>query len=301
MKGYRTLNDYLAGVFPGKVRKIAVNANLGCPNRDGTIGTGGCSYCCNDSFSPAYTVGSISEQIEEGKKFSASKGDVWGYLAYFQSYTGTYGAADKLIPLYEEALSCPGVVGLVIATRPDCIGAELLSYFRRRFGTDAPEAHPFLLVEVGVESTLDRTLASVNRGHTWECARSAIVSLHEAGIEVGAHLIIGLPGERMEDFLLHAQRISALPVSTLKLHQLQILRGTPLERLYAQHPEEFSLMTPETYAQVVARILKCLREDIALDRFVSESPKAMVVAPSWGLKPAEFAKLLAEVISELNS
>lgn len=291
---FRTINDYFSGIFPGKVQKLAINANLGCPNRDGTIGRDGCSYCCNASFTPSYTHGSIREQIEAGKKFYAPKGPVWGYLAYFQSFTGTYGPADKLIPLYEEALSCEGTAGLVIATRPDCIGNELLDYFRLRFGKDAPERHPFLLVEIGVESTLDRTLEAVGRGHSWECARNAIQALDAAGIPVGAHLIIGLPGETMEDFILHARRISDLPVSTLKLHQLQILKGTAMAGRYASHPEEFELMTPESYAAVITRMLEVLRSDIALDRFVSESPKEMVIAPSWGLKPAEFARILDE-------
>ena len=296
MLPYRTLNDYFASAFPGKVQKIAVNAALGCPNRDGTLGLGGCTYCSNASFSPSYARGGIAAQIEAGKNFFQTKGKPWGYLAYFQSFTGTYGPTEKLVGLYEEALACPDVVGLVIATRPDCIEDNLLEYFRRRFGADAPEGHPYLLVEIGVESTREGTLERINRGHTWDCAREAILRLHKAGIAVGVHLIIGLPGESEEDFIEHARRLSELPISTLKLHQLQIIKGTAMAREYAAHPEDFDLMTPERYASVVRRILEVLRPDIALDRFVCESPADMVIAPRWGLKPAEFHSILEREI-----
>lgn len=276
------------------MQKIAVNAGLGCPNRDGTIGTGGCSYCSNASFCPSYAKGSIREQIGKGRTFYARKGTPWGYLAYFQSFTGTYGDTGKLIELYEEALACPDVAGLIIATRPDCLAEDLVEYFKRRFGKEAPDGHPFLLVELGVESTKDATLMAVNRGHDWECSQMAIMRLHSAGIAVGVHLIIGLPGENDEDFILHAKKISELPVSTLKLHQLQIVKGTAMARQYASHPEEFNLLTPQRYAAIVISMLEVLRQDIAIDRLVSEAPKSMLVAPSWGLKPEEFTKLLLE-------
>ena len=288
MVPYFTINDYFASIFPGKVQKVAVNAGLGCPNRDGTLGRGGCTYCSNAAFSPSYAKGPVIDQIAAGKKFFEAKGKPWRYLAYFQSFTGTYGSTGKLIALYEDALACPDVAGLVIATRPDCLEDDLLKYFRRRFGADAPEGHPYLLVELGVESTLDDTLVRINRGHSWDCARNAILRLHNAGIPVGAHLIIGLPGESEEDFIDHAKRLSDLPISTLKLHQLQIIKGTSMAREYAQHPERFDLLTPERYAAIVRSILGVLRPDIALDRLVSESPADMVIAPKWGLKPTEF-------------
>jgi len=288
----------MAAIFPGKIRKIAVNAALGCPNMDGTLGRGGCTYCQNASFSPGYAHGDIVRQIERGKQFFQSKGTPYGYLAYFQSFTGTYGPTEKLVELYEEALSCPGIKGLVIATRPDCIADDLLDYFKRRFGKDAPQGHPFLLVELGVESTCNRTLARINRAHTWECSREAILRLDEAGIDVGAHLIIGLPGEREDEFVRHAKLLSELPVKTLKLHQLQIIKGTQMATEYASHPDEFQLLTPEKYAEIVLKMLIHIRRDIALDRFVSEAPKGMVVAPSWGLKPSEFTDLMEKLDSK---
>ena len=248
----RTMNDYLSGVFPGRVIKIAVNAGLGCPNRDGTLGSDGCIYCNNLSFNPSYAAndssGSITAQLEKGVRFNSRKGECWGYLAYFQSYTNTYGPTDKLIELYEEALRYPGVKGLVIATRPDSIKPDLADWFEQRFGRKAPQDHPHLLVETGVESTLDRTLQLIYRHHTYQCAVDCINDLNERGIDTGAHLILGLPGETEQDFMTHAGRISALPIKTIKLHQLQIVKGTALARTYNQNPESIKLFTAQCLA-----------------------------------------------------
>ena len=280
-------------MLPGKVRKIAVNAGLGCPNRDGTLGTGGCIFCNNEAFCPSYTSSAktITEQIEDGIRFFAHKGKADSYLVYFQSFSNTYGETDKLISLYEEALAYPGVSGLVIATRPDCLKPDLLDYLERRFvGEDAP----FLLVELGVETTNDDTLRLINRGHDFACSRRAVMELHKRGIAAGAHVILGLPGETEADFLDHARRLSELPISTIKLHQLQVIKGTRLADMYKENPETVKLMSPEEYASAVSRFLSVLREDIYLDRFVSETPKDMVLAPSWGLKPSEFVSLLSK-------
>lgn len=289
------MSDYMSSVFGGRVQKIAVNAGLGCPNRDGTISRGGCAYCNNAAFNPAYAFSSgmsVTDQLAAGVRFFQNKGQATGYLPYFQSYSNTYGKTSELIAIYEEALAFPGVKGLVIATRPDCLAEDLLDYFERRFGTGSDEGHPYLLVEIGVESTNDETLRAINRGHDFQCAASAIRELDRRGIAAGAHIIIGLPGEGREDFMNHARRISALPVSTLKLHQLQIIKDTPFDRMYRENPEMFNLLTPESYAEIVCAFLKELRPDIALDRFVSESPRCMVTAPSWGIKPDEFSLIL---------
>ena len=288
--------EYLAGVFPGRVIKIAVNAGLGCPNRDGTLGSDGCIYCNNLSFNPAYAAsdatGSISAQIEKGIRFNSRKGDCYGYLAYFQSYTNTYGLTDRLIGLYEEALKYPGVKGLVIATRPDCINPDLADWFERRFGRKAPLDHPHLLIEIGVESTLDRTLELINRHHTFGCTQDCINDLNQRGIDIGVHLILGLPGETEQDYMTHAQRISALPIKTLKLHQLHVVKGTKLAQLYQADPSQFKLFTAQEYADVVSLFIKAARSDIYYDRFVSETPPSMLIAPAWGLKPQEFNRLL---------
>ena len=294
---YRTMNDYLSGVFPGRVIKIAVNAGLGCPNRDGTLGRDGCIYCNNLSFNPAYAAndlsGSITAQLADGVKFNSRKGDCYGYLAYFQSYTNTYGPTDRLIEFYEEALKFPGVKGLVIATRPDCIKPDLADWFELRFGRKAPAGHPHLLVEIGIESTLDRTLQLINRHHTYQCVVDCINDLNERGIDTGAHIILGLPGETEQDYMEHADRISALPIKTIKLHQLQVVKGTALARMYEQDPASIPLFNkPEEYAAVVSAFIERARRDICYDRFVSETPKSLLIAPAWGIKPQIFNQML---------
>lgn len=291
MGKYLTMAEYLQDVFHGKVRKIAVDAGLGCPGR--------CAYCSNAAFSPRYAYRSrksITQQLEDGISFSAHKGEAAGYLAYFQSYTNTYGSLEKLAALYEEALSYPGVLGLVIATRPDCISPDLTDWLEERFGNKASASHPYLLVEIGIESTLDRTLEAVHRGHTWECARQTILELSERGIDTGVHLILGLPGESHTEFMAHARAVSELPIKTLKLHQLQILEGTRFAEMYRSNPEQFDLFTPQSYAETVRDFIKELRPGIALDRFVSEAPQDMVIAPCWGLKPSEFDALLNRLL-----
>jgi len=291
---YRTMNDYLSGVFPGRVIKIAVNAGLGCPNRDGTLGRDGCIYCNNLSFNPSYAAndlsGGITAQLEKGVRFNSRKGECYGYLAYFQSYTNTYGPTGRLIELYEEALRFPGVKGLVIATRPDCIKPDLADWFELRFGRLAPSGHPHLLVEIGIESTLDRTLQLINRHHTFQCASDCINDLYQRGIDTGAHLILGLPGETEKDYMEHADRISALPIKTLKLHQLQVVKGTALARMYEKEP--FKLFTAQEYAQVVRDFINAARKDLYYDRFVSETPQSMLIAPAWGIKPHSFNKMI---------
>ncbi len=294
MREYRSFSGYLNSIFGGRVQKIAVNAGLGCPNRDGSVGTSGCIFCNNAAFNPSYAFGggSITKQLQAGVRFFKDRGEVKGYLPYFQSFSNTYGPTDRLVSLYEEALSFPGTLGLVIASRPDCLADELMDYFERRFGCKAPDGHPFLLLELGVESTNDKTLEKINRGHDFACFERAVLNASSRGIAVGAHLILGLPGEGPEDYLEHARRLSALPLTTLKLHQLQVIKGTALARTYEEDPDSLKLMTAEEYSRIVSLFVDNLREDIVLDRFVSETPQDMVIAPAWGLKPSEFAELL---------
>lgn len=336
----RTLSQYFAEVFGPdvRVRKIGVNASLGCPNRDGTVGRSGCIYCNNAAFTPGYAMddgagsdvcsgndqGLIGRQLEAGIRFYSLKEKADAYLAYFQSYSNTYGDTQRLIRLYEEALAHPGVRGLIIATRPDCLADDLLDYFQHRFGACAQtdisagtaalsgDRKPFLMIELGVESTLDRTLAAIHRGHDWACAKSAIQRIASRGIPVGVHLIIGLPGEGLEDYRRHIREISALPVTSLKLHQLQVIRGTELEKIWRQGlcggdagasanvgaiadsttAADLRLLSAREYADVLRDILPLLREDIVVDRLVSESPSSLLLAPRWGLKPSQFAALL---------
>lgn len=299
MNFHRSISDYFAAIFPGKIRKLAVNAMLGCPNRDGSIGRNGCLYCNNEAFNPRYAYrseGSISSQLEAGIKETSNKGPFYGYLAYFQSFSNTYGKFETLVSLYEEALAFPGVKGLVIATRPDCLEPRLLDWLEQRFGNKAPENHPFLLIELGIESTLDSTLAAIGRGHDFACAESAVKELSSRGLEVGAHLIIGLPGEGPEQYLGHIRAINSLPLKTLKLHQLQIIKGTPLARMWQEGSAPVNLMSAEQYARVLVPLVRELRQDIALDRIVSEAPPSLLLAPRWGLKPGEFESLFEKIL-----
>lgn len=290
---YRDFGEYLRELFPrDKVQKISINAGFTCPNRDGSKGRGGCTYCNNRSFSPTYTMaeGSVKEQLEAGKAFFGSKYSDMKYLAYFQSYTNTYGGLSHLKQLYEEALQCAGVVGIIIGTRPDCVDTELLDYFQEL------SRDTFVYIEYGVESTCDETLKRVNRGHTYEESVWAITETAKRGIPVGAHLIIGLPGETYPQFLQHIDRLSQLPITSLKLHQLQVLKGTRLAIEYRKAP--FPLFEADEYADLVGQLLRKLRPNIYVDRFTSQAPSDLVIAPRWGIKNYQFTHLVERRMKE---
>ena len=296
-KPYNEFSDFLKDVFPGKVQKISLNAGFTCPNRDGTKGFGGCTYCNNQTFSPEYchTEKSITRQLEEGVAFFARKYPEMRYLAYFQAYTNTYDATERLIAKYEEALRFPGVCGLIVGTRPDCMPGDLLDYF-----SDLSK-HSFVLVEYGVESTLDKTLRRINRGHTYAEAEEAIRRTASQGIYTGAHLILGLPGESREEILSHAGRISKLPLTTLKLHQLQLIRNTRMAKEFEESPADFHLYSVDEYIDLVIDFVERLNPDIVVERFVSQSPKELLIAPDWGLKNYEFTAKVLKRFAERNT
>ena len=296
-KPYNEFSDFLKDVFPGKVQKISLNAGFTCPNRDGMKGFGGCTYCNNQTFSPEYchTEKSITRQLEEGVAFFARKYPEMRYLAYFQAYTNTYDATERLIAKYEEALRFPGVCGLIVGTRPDCMPDDLLDYF-----SDLSK-HSFVLVEYGVESTLDKTLRRINRGHTYAEAEEAIRRTASRGIYTGAHLILGLPGESREEILSHAGRISKLPLTTLKLHQLQLIRNTRMAKEFEESPADFHLYSVDEYIDLVIDFVERLNPDIVVERFVSQSPKELLIAPDWGLKNYEFTAKVLKRFAERNT
>ena len=283
---YIEFGPWLQSQLGCKVQKISVNAGMTCPNRDGTLGTGGCTFCNNQTFNPAYcrTEKSVTQQLEEGKQFFARKYPAMKYLAYFQAYTNTYAELDRLVSLYEEALRVPDVVGLVIGTRPDCMPDNLLDYLEEL------NKRTFLIVEYGVESANDETLLRINRGHTFRQSCEAIRRTAERGIRVGAHVILGFPWEPFDELMRQAEEIGRLPLTTLKLHQLQIIRGTQLAREYAEHP--WAVPTAEEYIDLVLNYISRLPYGLVMERFVSQSPPEMVIAPQWGLKNHEFANLL---------
>ena len=296
-KRYREFGDFLRERFPFKAQKIAINAGFTCPNRDGSKGRGGCTYCNNQTFNPGYcqTDKSVADQLAEGVRFFSRKYPEMRYLAYFQAYTSTYGEQERLERLYEEALSYPGVVGLVIGTRPDCVPDRLLDYLARL------SEQVLVLVEYGVESTLDRTLRRINRGHDFAEAEEAIRRTAARGIAVGAHLILGLPGESRDEILGHADRLSDLPLTTLKLHQLQLIRHTRMALEFERRPEDFHLFTADEYIDLAIDFIERLDPAIALERFVSQSPKELLIAPDWGLKNYEFTARVNRRLAERDS
>lgn len=289
---YNNYGKWIRRQFPFRVQKISVDAGFTCPNRDGRMGSQGCVFCDNDTFNPSYCDRGkpVRDQLEEGKHFFRRKYPDMKYLAYFQAYSNTYDTLDSLKRRYEEALAVEDVVGLVIGTRPDCVPDDVLDYL------EALHRQTFLIVEYGIESTNEETLRRINRGHTFETARLAVMRTAERGILTGGHVIIGLPGEDAEESIRQADTISSLPLNLLKIHQLQVIRGTALARLYQKEP--FHLYTPDEYIILVSNYLQHLREDIVVERFVSQSPSDKVVAPHWGLKNYEFTNLLVNYMRE---
>lgn len=305
---YKSYGAWMKNRFGCKVQKISIDAGFSCPNRDGKIGRGGCIYCNNATFNPDYctnTAGRVSQeerilltteniksQLEKGKEFFSRKYPEMKYIAYFQSYTNTYDDIEALKQMYEAALSVPDVVGISIATRPDCVSDELLDYLEEL------SHRTFLTMEYGVESLNDETLKIINRGHTSECSINIIRNTHARGIIVCAHLILGLPGESREEILRQEKIINSLPIDFLKLHQLQITKGTILEHR-PDLIEQCTLYTPEEYIDLVVEYLSHLRSDIIIERFTSQSPAELLVAPRWGLKNYEFTNLLNKRLAEL--
>ena len=297
MERYNEYGFWLKEQLGVKAQKISLNAGFTCPNRDGRVGTGGCTYCNNQTFNPDYcaTDKSITQQLEEGKRFFARKYPDMKYLAYFQAYTNTYDTLSALKAKYEEALSVPDVVGLVIGTRPDCMPPDLLDYLEEL------NHRTFLIVEYGIESVYDATLLRINRGHTHAQTVDAITRTATRGIRVGAHLILGLPGETREAMLHEATVLSELPLTLLKLHQLQLIKGTRMAEEYATNPSDFHLFTPDEYIDLIIDFLERLRPDLVLERFVSQSPSSLLAIPGWGLKNHEFVAKVKQRLAQRNA
>lgn len=294
MKPYRDFADFLACHFEGKMQKLSVNAGFSCPNRDGSIGRGGCTYCNNRSFNPSYCNPSdpVGEQLRKGIAFFSRKYPHMRYLAYYQAYTNSYGASvDKLIDLYRSAFDTPGIEGVIIGTRPDCVSPALL---------DGIASLPWAMVEYGAESSHDATLRAVNRGHTWAVTEKAVRMTAERGIPVGLHLIMGLPGETEDMMMETLRRVNDLPVDVVKMHQLQVLEGTRLAEAHLRGEDGARIWTPEEYARFCANAVRTLRPDIAIDRFVSQAPPEMLIAPKWGIKNYQFADLVARELAQTD-
>ncbi len=292
---YNDFGTWIRTRFPFKVQKISIDAGFTCPNRDGQTGTGGCTYCDNRTFNPTYCDRrkTVSEQLEEGKAFFARKYPEMRYLAYFQAYTNTYSPVSSLATMYEEALCTENVVGIVIGTRPDCINEALLDYLKTL------SRRTFVLIEYGIETANNTTLRRINRGHTFECTQRAIEMTHRRGILVGGHIILGLPGEDAAESIRQAPIISSLPLDILKIHQMQIIRGTVLAREYARKP--FHIYNVDEYIQLIIDYIARLRKDLILERFVSQSPADLLIAPKWGLKNYEFTNRLVNRMKKIGA
>ena len=294
---YHDFATFLAKYFDGKVQKISVHAGFTCPNRDGSKGSGGCTYCNNQTFNPEYCKpqAGIRRQLEDGIAFFSHKYPTMRYLAYFQAYTNTYGELEQLKTMYEEALSVEGVVGIVIGTRPDCMPETLLDYIEQL------SRRTFVMVEYGIESANDSTLQRINRGHDFATAADAIRRTHERGILVGGHLILGLPGEDHDELMRQAGVIASLPLDMVKLHQLQLIRGTRMAQEYAQNPEQFHLYTVDEYIDLAIDYIERLPSSMVIERFVSQSPRSLLLAPDWGMKNYQFVDKLRHRMMERGS
>jgi len=296
-KRYNDFSGYFRKKFYGRVQKISIDAGFTCPNRDGKRGTGGCSYCNNLTFSPAYCnlEKSVTIQLIEGIEFFSKKYTSMKYLAYFQAYSNTYAPLENLKVLYNEALNHPEVIGLVLATRPDCLTTEILDYLEH-----LSQEH-YIMLEFGLESHLNSSLEKMNRGHSFEESVWALNETARRNIHNCAHLILGLPGETEIDWLNQARVISQLPVENLKLHQLQIHKGTRLLKEYQDYPDEFRMFTVDGYLELIVKYLELLNPRIIVERFVSEAPDELLVAPRWGLKNFEFTAKLEKLLEERNT
>ena len=278
---FNAYSNFFKNYFGERVQKVSVDAGFTCPNRDGTLGVGGCTYCNNDAFNPSYCIPQkpVKQQILEGIEFHKKRyRRAKKYLAYFQAYSNTYASLDHLQKLYDEALKVPGVIGLVIGTRPDCVDEEKLDYFSHL------SKKVYLIIEYGIESCYNKTLSRINRKHSFEQSVEAIEVTSGKGIRTGAHLIFGLPGETRDEMLAEAGIISKLPLNNVKFHQLQIIKGTLMAKEYEQNPEMFPLFSWEEYRDFMVDFLERLNPQFVVERISGEAPPRFISGPRWGMK-----------------
>ena len=313
-KRYNSFVGYFKRKYGERLQKIVLDAGFTCPNRDGKVGRGGCTYCDNAAFHPAYSTAgkSLHRQMDEGIEFHKVRyRTTEHYLAYFQSFSNTYAPLEKLRVLYEEALAHPDVVGIVIGTRPDCVDEEKLDYladlacgrvldgWSRSLSGNEIRTAPIVIIEYGIESCFDATLERINRGHDFETARRAVEMTTARGLDTGAHFILGLPGETKQMMLDSCAMINSLPLRSVKFHQLQIVKGTKMEQEYAQHPEDFERFSLDEYLDFFTDMLERLRPDLFIERFVGEVPPRFVNETPWGLiRNVELLRLLEKRLEE---
>lgn len=296
---FNAYSSYIRQLFGGRVQKVSVDAGFTCPNRDGTKGVGGCTYCNNDAFNPSYCIPekSVSVQIEEGIRFHKKRyRKAVSYFAYFQAYSNTYASTGRLRELYEEALKYPGITGLIIGTRPDCIDEEKLDYLEEL------SRRCYIVVEFGIESCYDRTLKRINRGHSFVEAEASVKAAGQRGINTGAHFIFGFPGESRDDMLAEAGIISRLPLKTVKFHQLQIIKGTVMEQEFRNNPAEFQLFPLDDYLDFIVRFLERLNPSIMVERLTGEASPRLLTGESWGkMRTDQITNLIERRLEDLDT
>jgi radical SAM protein (TIGR01212 family) len=296
---FNAYSNYFRRKYGARVQKVSIDAGFTCPNRDGTKGIGGCTYCNNDAFNPSYCIPTktITQQIEEGIEFHKWRySEAVSYLAYFQAYSNSYAPLDTLKKIFDEALSFPGVIGLIIGTRPDCIDDQKLEYFKELSGNN------YLAIEYGIESCYNKTLKRINRGHSFEDAVLAVEKTAAMGINTGAHFIFGLPGETREQMLNQVDIISKLPLKTVKFHQLQIIKETVMEKEFHEKPEDFKLFSWEEYLDFFISFLERLNPDIVVERFTGEAPPRYLSGEGWGKKRTDqIVCLIEKRLEELDT
>jgi radical SAM protein (TIGR01212 family) len=295
---FNAYSDYFKKHFGGRVQKITIDAGFTCPNRDGSCGTGGCTFCDNRAFNPSYNdpQTSITDQIRQGMDFHKRRyRKANQYLAYFQAYTNTYAGLDKLSSMYEEALAVPGIMGIVVGTRPDCVDAEILDYFRDL------SKRCYVVIEYGIESVSNKTLERVNRGHDVEKSRWAVAETAQRGVRAGGHLILGLPGEERADFLATARELSRWPIHSVKFHQLQLIKGTQMAREFLEQPEDFVSFSMEDYLHLMMDIIELLNPAMVVERIAGEVSPGMGLREGWGLRYDGVLKAFEELLEENDS
>ena len=298
-KRYHSYPELYRSKFGMRVQKVAVDAGFTCPNRDGKVGRGGCTYCNNDAFNPSYchTGKSISEQVHEGIEFHHTRyRRARQYLVYFQAYSNTYAPLKELRRMYEEALSCEGVIGLVIGTRPDCVEDEKLEYL-----SELAKKY-YIKVEYGIESVRDDTLQAINRGHDFAESVDALRRTRARGIPAGAHFIIGLPGENEHTLGEDISIISSLPLESIKFHQLQIIKGTAMEIQYREDSGAFHIYELAEYLELVTSLVERLNPAISIERIAAEVPPRYLSSPAWEqVRYDEVLRLFEKKLEDKNT
>ncbi len=294
---FNAYSNYFKKHFGERLQKLSVNAGFTCPNRDGAVARGGCTYCNNDAFSPSYCTeeNTVSEQIRKGIAFHKKRYGARRFLAYFQNYSNTYASLPELEQIYEQALQFPEVEGLIIGTRPDVVDDDKLAYFKQL------SREKYMVIEYGVESCYDDTLQRINRGHTFVQSKEAIQRTASHGINVGAHFMLGLPGETPEMIRKQVKWINQLPLHTIKFHQLQVMKNTTMAMEYQHNPEQFRFFELEEYIEFIIDLVSELNPHFIVERFSGEAPPRYTLSPRWGLRTPQVMNLIEKRMAERNT